>query len=68
MAVKVSSKYQVVIPERVRESAHIRAGQEVELIADGEQVVIVPVKPLGQLRGILKGVPRSGYRDKKDRF
>ena len=68
MSVKISSKYQVVIPEQVRKNAHIHAGQEVEVMAIGEQVVIVPVKGMKEMRGIFKGMPSSGYRDKKDRF
>jgi AbrB family looped-hinge helix DNA binding protein len=67
MNVKVSSKYQVVIPEEVRQAAHIKAGQEVEVMALGDQVVIVPVRPITSMKGAIKDLPREGYRDRKDR-
>ncbi len=68
VSVKVSSKYQVVIPQEVRKNAHIHPGQEVEVMAVGEQVVIVPVKGMKEMRGMFTGTPMTGYRDKKDRF
>lgn len=39
-AVRVSSKYQVVIPKAVREAAHIRPGDHLLFVLDGDTVVL----------------------------
>ncbi len=44
MSVKVSPKFQVVIPEAVRTRLGIRAGSEVEVIAKGGIAYLVPLK------------------------
>ena len=43
--VKVSPKYQVVIPQRVRETLEISPGQEVEVLAHDNRIEIIPIKP-----------------------
>lgn len=64
--VKVSPKFQVVIPREVRESLGIRAGQRVQVLLYEDRVEFVPLKPMKQMRGFLKGidtrVPREGDR------
>jgi AbrB family looped-hinge helix DNA binding protein len=71
MSVKVSSKYQVVIPEKVRQSLGLRPGTEVDVIAKGGIAYIVPVKPLSalseNLKGYLSKTDSSSVREKKDR-
>ena len=65
--VTVSSKYQVVIPKDVRERLQIRPGQKVEAFAIGGRVELVPVRPISEMRGFLKGMDpnfeREGDRD-----
>ncbi|CAN5715625.1 hypothetical protein BH23GEM11_BH23GEM11_10180 [soil metagenome] len=61
--VTISSKYQVVIPKDVRERLKIRPGQKVEAFAIGERIELVPVRPMRELRGILKGVEAVFERD-----
>ena len=65
---KVSSKYQVVIPKDVRVRAGIRPGQEFQVIAKGGVVTLVPEKPISAMRGFVKGIRTTGFREKKDRF
>ena len=65
---KVSSKYQVVIPKDVRQTAGIRVGQEFQVIAKGGQITLVPDKPLAAMRGFVRGIKTTGFREKKDRF
>jgi AbrB family looped-hinge helix DNA binding protein len=65
--VKVSSKYQVVIPRRIREELGIRPGQSVAVMAKGRALEIVPVRELADSRGLLKGASTDDYRDRKDR-
>lgn len=65
---KVSSKYQVVIPKDVRERAKIRVGQEFQVIAKGGSVTLVPDKPISSMRGFVRGIRTTGFREKKDRY
>lgn len=46
MSVKVSSKYQVVIPESVREALKLRPGTQVDVIAKGGIAYLVPVRSI----------------------
>ena len=54
--VTVSSKYQVVIPKEVRDRLRIRPGQKVEAFALGGRIELVPVRPIKEMRGFLKGM------------
>jgi AbrB family looped-hinge helix DNA binding protein len=64
----ISPKFQIVIPKEIRERLDLRPGQVVSLIARDGFVNLVPQRPIGELRGLLKGADMSGYRDKTDRF
>ena len=68
---KLSSKYQVVIPETVRDALGLKPGTEIEVIAKGGIAYLVPVKSIATLRQALKGklrtVDRQSIREKKDR-
>lgn len=66
--VRVSPKYQVVIPREVREKVLIKSGQKVMLVAKQGVVFIVPHIPVKKLKGTLKGIPASGFREKRDRI
>jgi AbrB family looped-hinge helix DNA binding protein len=65
---RVSSKYQIVIPKEVREQLDIRPGQEMVMLVKGKSVLMVPDRPLLSMRGFAKGIPTTGFREKKDRF
>ena len=65
---KVSSKYQVVIPKDVRERAKIRVGQEFQVIAKGGIITLVPDNPIASMRGFVRGIRTTGFREKKDRY
>lgn len=65
---RVSSKYQIVIPKDVRTRADIRPGQEFQVITKGGVVSLVPEKPLSAMRGFVRGVKTTGFREKKDRI
>ena len=68
MTVKVSQKYQVVIPEEVRTSLGIRAGCQIEVIAKRKVAYLVPVPSIEDAQFELAGTLDSkGLREKKDR-
>ena len=65
--VKVSRKYQVVIPEKLREEAHIKPGDKMVAIAKHGILQYVPVRPLNKTKGMVLGIDTDELRDKKDR-
>ena len=54
--VTVSPKYQVVIPRRIRKEMDIRPGQKIQVIRYGERIEFIPVRPIQEARGFLKGI------------
>ena len=66
-AVTVSPKFEVVIPKDMREAMGIRPGQKIQLIRFGDQIRLVPVRPIEEMRGFLKGVKVTIERDDEDR-
>jgi len=66
--VTVSSKYQVVIPQDVREKMNLKPGQKVIVIEKDGVVHLIPEKPLKELRGFVKGVTTDNLRHEEDRF
>jgi AbrB family looped-hinge helix DNA binding protein len=55
-AVILSSKYQVVIPKEVRESTGLEAGTPFEIIAYNGRIELIPLRPISDLKGFLKGI------------
>lgn len=64
----LSSKYQISIPQSVREEQHWQSGQEFVFIPKGKGVLIMPVPELSELAGIAKGADIENYRDREDRY
>lgn len=64
----VSSKYQIVIPKDVRTRTEVRPGQVFQVIAKGDVISLVPDKPISAMRGFVRGLKTTGFREKKDRF
>jgi AbrB family looped-hinge helix DNA binding protein len=61
--VTVSPKFQVVIPKEVRESMGIVPGQKVQLMTYQNRIELIPLKPMKELRGLLKGLDTEIKRD-----
>ena len=62
-SVTVSPKYQVVIPKRVRESMGIVSGQKIQMLTYSNRIELIPIKPMEELRGFLKGIDTSVERE-----
>ena len=65
---RLSTKGQLIIPKEVRESMNLRVGQELQVIAKGGNITLVPERSLASLRGFAKGIRTDKLRDKKDRL
>ena len=61
--VKVSPKFQVVIPKAVRESLGIQPGQRLQVVSYGERIELVPVREIGEMRGFLVGMDPKFERE-----
>ncbi len=66
-AVTVSPKFQVVIPKDVRESMGITSGQKVQMLTFRNRIELIPIKPMKQMKGYLKGI-NTKKKKKKDRL
>ena len=62
-AVKLSPKYQVVIPREVRENLHLIPGQMMQVIAYGNRIELMPSKDIRKMRGFLKGIDTTVSRE-----
>ncbi|MDI6692307.1 MAG: AbrB/MazE/SpoVT family DNA-binding domain-containing protein [Anaerosomatales bacterium] len=65
--VTISPKYQVVIPKSVRRQLRLVPGQKVQVIAYGDRIEFIPLKPARELRGMLRGLDTTFERDREDR-
>lgn len=62
-AVTVSPKFQVVIPKDVREAMAIHPGQKMHVVVYNGRIELIPLQPLEEMRGFLKGIDTSVERE-----
>jgi AbrB family looped-hinge helix DNA binding protein len=62
-AVKVSSKFQVVIPKEVREKLKVKAGQKLQVIHYLDRIVLIPQRDIGEMKGFLRGMDTQIQRE-----
>ena len=61
--VKVSPKYQVVIPRDARNALRIEPGDEVEVFVFENRIELIPRRDIREMRGFLKGIDTTVPRD-----
>ena len=67
--VRVSPKFQVVIPKALREELKIEPGQELLMYSLDGSLRLVPRRSIKELRGLAKGLRwKDEYRDHTERF
>lgn len=67
--VKVSPKFQVVIPKKVREELQLKPGQELQIYVLDGTIRLHRPRSIKELRGIAKGMKwKDDYRDHTERF
>ncbi len=62
-SVTVSPKYQIVIPKAIREALNIHPGQKIQVINYQNRIELVPVRPISEARGFLKGIDTTIVRE-----
>ncbi len=62
--VTISPKFQVVIPKAIRTRLKLRAGQKVQAIIYQDRIELVPVRPVRQRKGFLKGINTTVPRER----
>lgn len=61
--VTVSPKFQVVIPQRVRESMGVKPGEKMQVVQYRDRIELIPQRSARDLRGLLRGIDTSVPRD-----
>jgi AbrB family looped-hinge helix DNA binding protein len=61
--VTVSPKFQVVIPRAIRNSLGIQPGQKVQVIRYGDRIELIPLRPIHEMRGYLRGIDTTVERE-----
>lgn len=62
--VTVSPKFQVVIPQAIREALKLRPGTRMQVLQYDNRIEFIPDKSLRQMRGFLKGLDTRVPRDR----
>lgn len=63
ITVTLSPKFQVVIPQQIREALHLKAGQKMQMVNIDGQVVMVPLRSIKEMRGVFKGMNTDFERE-----
>ncbi len=64
----ISSKYQVVIPRKIREQFNLKPGQKVAFIPYKNSLRLVIVPSLEEAYGFLEGIDTEVERDEEERL
>ncbi|MCW5874269.1 MAG: AbrB/MazE/SpoVT family DNA-binding domain-containing protein [Anaerolineales bacterium] len=62
-SVKVSPKFQIVIPKAIRKSLGIKPGQTVRVIQYGDRIELIPQISIAEARGLYKGIDTDVDRE-----
>lgn len=63
LSVKVSPKFQVVIPKEIRESLQLIPGQRMQVVQYENRIELIPERDIEELEGFLKGMNTSFKRE-----
>lgn len=61
--VRISPKFQIVIPRVIRESLGLRSGTNVHIIQYDDRIELIPEKKMKSMRGFLKGIDTTIERE-----
>lgn len=63
LTVKVSPKFQIIIPKMVREKMDIHPGQKLQIISFDGRIEYVLLRKIPEMRGFLKGIDSTIERE-----
>ncbi len=61
--VTLSPKFQVVIPLVIREALQLTPGEKLRVMRYADRVEFIPVRPIQQMRGFLRGMDTTIERE-----
>jgi len=61
--VTVSPKFQIVIPQEVREALSLQPGEKLEVFQHDNRIELIPVRPIREMRGFLRGMDTTIERE-----
>ncbi|WP_116807903.1 AbrB/MazE/SpoVT family DNA-binding domain-containing protein [Steroidobacter cummioxidans] len=61
--VTVSPRFQVVIPQVIRDALGIKPGQRIQALQYQDRIELIPLRPMRKARGMLEGIDTSVKRD-----
>jgi len=61
--VTISPRFQIVIPQQIRESMRLRSGEKARVLAFRNRIEVIPIRDVRALRGYLKGIDTSVVRE-----
>ena len=64
--VTLSSKYQIVIPRKVREKFNLKPGQKIMFVPYQKSIRLVIVPPIEEALGMFKGMNIDNIREEED--
>ena len=62
--VTISPKFQVVIPQKIRESMGLAPGQKVQAIQYQDRIEFIPLRSAKSMRGFARGIDARVPRDR----
>ena len=66
--VTVSPKYQVVIPQSIRQMLGVKPGQKMRVNAYDNKVIFITVRPIQEARGTLNGINTDIEREDEEQI
>jgi AbrB family looped-hinge helix DNA binding protein len=61
--VKLSPKFQIVIPKVIRERMSLRPGRKLKVLQYEDRIELIPIGPMRKLFGMAKGIDTTVERD-----
>ena len=61
--VTISPKFQVVIPQTIREALHLKPVEKLRVLRHANRVEFIPVRPIQEMRGFLKNMDTTIERE-----
>ena len=62
-AVKISPKFQIVIPKKFRDALKLSPGQEVQMVIYDNRIEMIPLRKISEMKGFLKGIDTTVERE-----